>query len=61
MASDPRFLGEVVASVGHMVIPVVETFEGELIQDTSAIIDHREARFPDRNCSRPAVCSTSFR
>lgn len=46
MASDPRFLGEVVASVGHMVIPVVETPEGELIQDTSAIIDHCEARFP---------------
>lgn len=44
MASDPRFLGEIVPAVGHMVIPVVESPSGELIQDTSAIIDHVEAR-----------------
>jgi len=44
MASDPRFLGEIVPAVGHMVIPVVETPSGELIQDTAAIIDHIEAR-----------------
>lgn len=44
LASDARFLGEVVPKVGHMVIPVIETPEGELIQDTIAIIDHVEAR-----------------
>ncbi len=44
MASDPHFMGEVVPQVGHMVIPVVRTPEGELIQDTTAIIDHIEAR-----------------
>lgn len=44
LASDPRFLGEVMPKVGHMVIPVVETPEGELIQDTTAIIDHVESR-----------------
>jgi glutathione S-transferase len=44
LASDARFLGEVVPKVGHMVIPVIETPEGELIQDTTAIIDHVEAR-----------------
>lgn len=44
LASDPRFLGEVVPAIGHMVIPVVETPDGELIQDTSAIIGHVEAR-----------------
>lgn len=47
LASDARFLGEVVPKVGHMVIPVVETPEGELIQDTTAIIDHIEDRSTD--------------
>ena len=32
MASDPRFLGEVIERVGHTVIPVVETPEGALVQ-----------------------------
>lgn len=45
LASDARFLNEVVPQVGHMVIPVVETPEGALIQDTTAIIDHLEERF----------------
>lgn len=44
LASDSRFTGEVVPAVGHMVVPVVETPEGELLQDTTAIIDHIEAR-----------------
>ena len=44
LASDQRFMNEIVPQVGHMVIPVVETPEGELIQDTTAIIDHIEAR-----------------
>lgn len=44
LASDQRFLDEIVPQVGHMVIPVIETPEGALIQDTTAIIDHIEAR-----------------
>lgn len=47
LASDPRFLGEVVPKVGHMVVPVIETPDGELIQDTTAIIDHIEALHPE--------------
>lgn len=47
LPSDPRFLGEVVAKVGHMVIPVMETPEGDLIQDTTAIIDHIESRLAE--------------
>lgn len=47
LASDARFLGEVVPKVGHMVIPVIEAPDGELIQDTTAIIDHIEARNPE--------------
>ena len=44
MASDAHFMGEIVPQVGHMVIPVVRTPEGALIQDTTAIIDHIEAQ-----------------
>ena len=47
LASDARFLSEVMPKVGHMVIPVIETPEGELIQDTTAIIDHIESRFAE--------------
>ena len=54
MASDPKFLSEVIARVGHTVIPVVETPEGELIQDCTAIIDHCEARFADLPQVEPA-------
>lgn len=43
-AADPEFLGQVIPQVGHMVIPVVRTPEGEILQDTTAIIDHIEAR-----------------
>ena len=45
MSSDPRFLGEVIQTIGHRVIPVVETPAGQLLQDTTAIIDHIEAEF----------------
>lgn len=45
-ASDPRFLQDVVGRIGHMVVPIVETPEGEVVQDTTAIIDLLESRFP---------------
>jgi glutathione S-transferase len=55
IAADPRFLGEVIGKIGHSVIPVVETPEGELLQDTTAITDHLEAHFdnPDLVPSGP--------
>lgn len=53
IASDPRFLGEVIGKIGHMVVPVVETPEGELLQDTTAIIDYLEARFDSPSLSPP--------
>ncbi len=43
MACDAHFMGEVVPQVGHMVIPVVRTPDGAILQDTTAIIDHCEA------------------
>lgn len=44
MASDPRFMSEIVPQIGHFVIPVILSPEGSLVQDTTAIIDHCEAR-----------------
>ena len=38
----------IVPGTGVSMIPVVETPEGELIQDTTDIIDRLESRFPER-------------
>jgi glutathione S-transferase len=43
-ASDPRFMDEIVPAIGHFVAPVIESPAGEIIQDTTAIIDHCEQR-----------------
>lgn len=53
MSSEPRFLSEVVERIGHRVLPVLETPEGELIQDTTAIIDHCEASHPGPEVTPP--------
>lgn len=45
-AADPEFFGQVIPQVGHMVIPVVRTPAGEIVQDTTAIIDTIEACTP---------------
>ena len=42
--SHPRFAAEVMPRVGHFVAPVLETPEGEMVQDTTAIIDLLESR-----------------
>ena len=42
----PRFQTHVAPSVGLMVVPILETPDGRLIQDTSEMIDHFEALFP---------------
>ena len=50
----PRFGAEVVPAVRLVVVPVLETPEGQFIQDTSDIIDALESRFP----KSPMVPST---
>lgn len=52
-AADPEFLGEVIPQVGHMVIPVVRTPAGEIVQDTTAIIDTIEACTPAPDFTPP--------
>ncbi len=43
--SDPEFATRVLPAVGHMVIPILETPSGEILQDSGDIIDHLEARY----------------
>lgn len=43
--SNPQFQARIVPTVKSLVVPVLETPEGEIIQDTTDIIDHLEARF----------------
>ncbi len=43
-----HFQERVVPAVGLFVVPVVETTDGRLIQDSSIIIDELEHRFPER-------------
>lgn len=43
-AGRPRFRAEIVPRIGRWIIPVLETPQGELIQDGADIIAHFEAR-----------------
>ncbi len=44
--SSPEFHSRIVPAVKSLVIPVLETPEGEIIQDSTDIIDYLEARHP---------------
>ncbi len=44
----PRFQTEVLPALLQFVIPVVETTDGKLIQDSTVIIEELERRFPER-------------
>ncbi|MDP3404126.1 MAG: glutathione S-transferase N-terminal domain-containing protein [Brevundimonas sp.] len=46
LISHPRFVGDVAPAIGRLIIPVLETPEGELIQDTADILRHVEWTFP---------------
>ena len=45
--SDPEFATRVLPVVRHMVIPVLETPSGDILQDSGDIIDYLEARHAD--------------
>ncbi|MBU6253048.1 MAG: glutathione S-transferase family protein [Alphaproteobacteria bacterium] len=45
--SDPDFGMRILPAVGHMVVPVVETPAGEILQDSGDIIDLLEARYAE--------------
>ena len=44
--SHPDFQARIVPAVKSLVVPVLETPEGEILQDTTDITDRLEARFP---------------
>lgn len=45
--TDPEFQQRIVPSVRHMVVPVLGTPAGEILQDTTDMIEHLEGAFPD--------------
>jgi glutathione S-transferase len=54
-AGEARFREEIVPKIGRWIIPVLETPDGALIQDGSAIIAHFEAQGPQRLPAYPAT------
>jgi glutathione S-transferase len=46
MPSNPGFDTRIVPTVRHMVVPVLETPDGQVIQDTTDMIEHLERHFP---------------
>ena len=52
--SNPQYQAKVLPMVKAFVVPVLETPEGQIIQDSADIIEYLEARFPE-----PAVTPTS--
>ena len=47
---DPRYSGEIEPAIGRWIIPVLQTPDGSIVQDTVDIIDHLDAtEAPDRS------------
>ena len=44
--SNPAFQARILPAVRHLVVPILETPEGEVVQDTTDMIECLEARFP---------------
>jgi glutathione S-transferase len=50
---DPRYTDAVVPAIGRWIIPVLETPDGVIIQDTVDIIDHLDAGEPSARSAYP--------
>jgi glutathione S-transferase len=46
--SDPEFAARILPAIGHFSIPVLETADGEIVQDSGDIIDLLESRHAER-------------
>jgi glutathione S-transferase len=55
LISHPRFVGEIAPSIGRLMIPVLETPDGRIIQDTADILQHVEDTFPAEVSIYPAT------
>jgi glutathione S-transferase len=47
LPAQPGYGSRVVPQLGFLVLPVLETPDGDIVQDTSIIIEHLEARLPE--------------
>jgi glutathione S-transferase len=47
LPTHPRFYQEIIPKVGHLVVPIVETEDGSLFQDSADIINELERRYPE--------------
>ena len=54
-AGEARFREEIVPKIGRWIIPVLESADGEILQDGSDIIDHFEAKGTARLPAYPAT------
>jgi len=52
---DPRYNEQVVPAIGRWIIPVLETPDGVLVQDTVDIIDHLDPQLPADRSAYPAT------
>jgi glutathione S-transferase len=52
---DPRYSGEIEPVIGRWIIPVLQTPDGTIIQDTVDIIDHLDATVPPERSAYPAT------
>ena len=50
---DPRYAAEITPAIGRWIIPVLQTADGEVIQDTEDIIDHFDAQMPPERSAIP--------
>lgn len=49
LTSHPHFNKSIIKKVGFNTMPVIETPDGEVVQDTTEIIDFFEARYPENS------------
>ena len=52
---DPRYAGDIEPVIGRWIIPVLQTPDGRIVQDTVDIIDHLDATQPPDRSAYPAT------
>ena len=57
---DPRYTAEVMPQIGRWIIPVLQTEDGRLIQDTVDIIDHFDPTLPAERSAYPPAGSVQL-
>jgi glutathione S-transferase len=54
---DPRFGQEILPQIGRLIMPVLETPQGEVVQDTVDIIDHLETTIAPERSAYPGTAT----